>query len=338
MSGKQRGPTTSLAKRGQSVGLANLQGNRRLSLQEIAVITQIPRSTCSDIIRFSVLRMSETHILNPCSEENLCPKPTAVKGQCQVLSQEEKERVIAIALQNTLHCRKPLHELISEAGLRICSNTLSNVLSSDGIHRCRPTKKPFLTANAKAARLVRALKYRNFDFKKVLFTDESLFESSALRSAHAKGVLRRAGEEYLPQNLDRHFTKGSAAMLWGGIMHGYAGSQLPYYFFPTPVETPAEKQAAILHLECEFGMDTADYEYFTALGEPHSIPVIKTQSTKRKGGIDWYLYREGILRPKIFPFLFTQMTLRQQLLYFVEDGAPSHTKDYNISESLDNGF
>jgi len=335
---KQRGLTTSLSKRGQIVGLANLRGNRRLSLQEIADATNIPLSTCSDIIRFSTLRMAETNIPDPCSEENLRPRPTAIKGQNQALTAEEKARVIAIALQDAVHCRKPLHELVSESGLQICSNTLANVLSADGIHRRRPTQKPFLTANARAARLAWAIRYRDFDFKKVLFTDESLFEASALRSAHARGVLRRAGERYLPQNLDKRFPKGQAAMFWDGIMYGYAGSQLPYYFFPTPIETPAERQAAIGHLEREFSQDTEDYVYFTSLGEPHTIPVTKTGSSKRKGGVDWYLYWERILRAKIFPFLFTEMSKRQELLHFLEDGAPAHTKDYNIAEALDNGF
>jgi len=58
---KHRGPTTSLAKRGQIVGLANHKGNRRLSLKEIAAIMKISLSTCSDIIRLSVLHISETH-------------------------------------------------------------------------------------------------------------------------------------------------------------------------------------------------------------------------------------------------------------------------------------
>jgi len=209
---KQRGPTTSLSKRGQIVGLANLRGDRSLSLKEIADATNIPLSTCSDIIRFSKLRMAETNIPDPGSEENLRPRPTAIKGQNQALTAEEKARVIAIALQDAVHCRKSLHELVSESGLEICSNTLANVLSADGIHRRRPTQKPFLTANARAARLAWAIRYRDFDFKNVLFTDESLFEASALCSAHARGVLRRAGERYLPQNLDKRFPKGQAAM------------------------------------------------------------------------------------------------------------------------------
>ena len=70
----------SLATRGQIFGLANLQENRLLSLQEIATITKIPLSTYSNIVRFLVLRMTQTGIRDPCSEENLRPGPTAVKG------------------------------------------------------------------------------------------------------------------------------------------------------------------------------------------------------------------------------------------------------------------
>ena len=121
-------------------------------------------------------------------------------------------------------------------------------------------------------------------------------------------------------------------------MYGYAAPQLPHYFFPTPIETPAERQAAIGHLEQEFHQDTEDYLYFTSLGEPHTIPVTKSRSSHRKGGVDWYLYRERILRAKIFPFLFTEMSRHHELLYFLEDGAPAHIKDYNIAEVLDNGF
>ena len=32
------------------------------------------------------------------------------------------------------------------------------------------------------------------------------------------------------------------------------------------------------------------------------------------------------------------MSILHELLYFLEDGALSHTKDYNIAEVLDNGF
>ena len=91
-------------------------------------------------------------------------------------------------------------------------------------------------------------------------------------------------------------------------------------------------------MEREFTLDTEDYIYFTSLGEPHTIPVTKTRIGKRRGEVDWYLYRERILRAKIFPFLFTEMSKRQELLHFLKDGDPAHTKDYNIAEALDNSF
>jgi len=118
---QQRGPTTSLSKRGQIVGLAHLPGPRRLPLREIAVASNVPISTCSDIIRLSTLRIGQTRVQDPCSEENLRPTPTAQKGHNESLTPLEKQRVIALALQDATHCRKPLHELIAECGLSICS-------------------------------------------------------------------------------------------------------------------------------------------------------------------------------------------------------------------------
>ena len=335
---QQRGPTTSLSKRGQIVALAKLPENMRLPLWEIAASTNVPISTCSDIIRRSILRIPQTWILDPCSEGNLRPAPTSQKGQNEALTAEGKKNVIALALQDATHCRKSLEELITESGLSISRNTLLNILAADGIHCCHPTKKPYLTAKAKAARLEWALKYQNFNFTKVLFTDKSHFEASTLRSSRARGVLRRAGKEYLAQNQERRFPKESAAMFWGGIMSGYDGFQLPYHFFPSPVETQAQWNASIVRLQQEFQIDTDDYNYFTGLGEPHTVPVHKTRSPKRKEGVDWYIYRDQVLHPKIFPFLFRQMTIRQELLYFMEDGALSHTKDYNVAKALDCGF
>ena len=77
---QQRGPTTSLSKCGQIVALANLPGNMRLPLREIAASTNVPISTCSDIICLSILCIPQTRILDPCSEENLRPALTSQKG------------------------------------------------------------------------------------------------------------------------------------------------------------------------------------------------------------------------------------------------------------------
>jgi len=116
--------TSSVAKPGQIVRLSNLRGNRRLSLKEIAVATNVSLSTCSEIIQLSTLCMLEIKIRDLCSEENLRSRATAIKGQNQALTEEDKKRVIEIALQDPLHGHKTLHELVSESELQICSNRL----------------------------------------------------------------------------------------------------------------------------------------------------------------------------------------------------------------------
>lgn len=228
--------------------------------------------------------------------------------------------------------------MIAESQINVSISTFSRILAADGIHRCKPMKKPFFTLIQKQNRFIFAQAYIGFDFTKVLFTDEVYFEPSSLRSNHAKGVLRQAGEEYLPRNLNRKFYRGKSAMFWGGILHGYSGSELPHHMFTNPIETKPQKAAAIIQLQHESEQDFQDWAYFTARGELHTFPLTKAQSTKRKGGIDWFVYRERILRSQVFPFLAAEMHSRGEKLFFLEDNAPAHVSRYNIAECLDNHF
>lgn len=128
---------------------------------------------------------------------------------------------------------------------------MRKVLAEDGIHRRKATVKPLLSDTQKANRLAFCLKYWYIDWQEVIFTDESYFETGALRKRRARGVLRRAGEEYRPQNMDHKFQGGATVMFWGAILYGYDGSVLPYHVHRTPYETDDEKSAAdfILHWE-----------------------------------------------------------------------------------------
>lgn len=254
------------------------------------------------------------------------------------LSEEQKQQLIALATQDASHCRKPLHELVTKLEFQICTNTAARVLAADGIHRCAPTTKPFLTVKQKEERLLFAQTHINFDFTHVLFQDESYFEPGRLRSMHAKGVLRCAGEQFLPRNINQKFSKVKSAVFWGGIMYGYFGAELPYYLFPNPFETTEEKIAATNLLLREFQWDTDDYNYFIGIDEQHTLLIKKSRSTKRKGGIDWFIYREQVLHAKVFPFLASQMDIHQVLLYYCEDNAPCHHSRFIEAERLDNGF
>ena len=103
---------------------------------------------------------------------------------------------------------------------------MSKVLAENKIHRRKPTTKPTLSPAQKAARLAFCYEHRNYDWKSVIFTDESYFETGSLRRRRARGVLRRAGEAYWPQNIQRKFAQGATVMFWGAILYDRSGMLL----------------------------------------------------------------------------------------------------------------
>ena len=58
---------------------------------------------------------------------------------------------------------------------------------------------------------------------------------------------------------------------------------------------------------------------------------LKTRGKNLKGGVDWYRYREEVLRPKLLPFC-KQVIEAYGECYLLEDGAASHTSDQNLEE------
>ena len=160
-----------------------------------------------------------------------------------------------------------------------------------------------------------------------MFTDESYFETGNLRSRRARGVLRRSGEEYLSRNMNRKFPKGASVMFWGCIRYNFNGEQLPYHVYKTPYETKKEEQIALEKLWDEYKYEVREHNFLGGMGIPVGLrPLLKERDKGRKGGIDWYLYREQILLPLFHPFI----ELYPDTI-IMEDNAPSHKSHYTIS-------
>lgn len=87
-------------------------------------------------------------------------------------------------------------------------------------------KKPILNDAQKARRLAFCYQHEGRNWQELIFTDESYFETGNLRSRRARGVLRRAGEAYEPQKIDRKFAPGATVMFWGAISYGKSGMYL----------------------------------------------------------------------------------------------------------------
>jgi len=105
--------------------------------------------------------------------------------------------------------------LLLLAGLDISGLTVQKVLAENGIHGRKHTEKPTLSPKQKASRLAFCLEYRYQDWEDVVFTDDSYFETGALRRRRARGVLHRAGAAFLSRNLNRKFPQGATVILPG---------------------------------------------------------------------------------------------------------------------------
>jgi len=108
--------------------------------------------------------------------------------------------------------------------------TVSKVLAENKIYRRKPTTKPTLRPAQQAARLAFCQEYREYEWRSVIFTDESYFETGSLRRHRARGVLCRAGEAYRPQNIQRKFAQGVTVMFWEAILYGKSG-MIDYYYY-----------------------------------------------------------------------------------------------------------
>lgn len=94
---------------------------------------------------------------------------------------------------------------------RISYNPINNYIKTLGGF-VRPTLKPTISEKNKEKRLSYCRKHSNFNFKNVLFTDESIFQLNA----NTLKVFVKKGHRY--PRAKRH-NPNSKIMVWGGISH-----------------------------------------------------------------------------------------------------------------------
>src|SRR5262245_49762137 len=57
-----------------------------------------------------------------------------------------------------------------------------------------------------------------------------------------------------------------------------------------------------------------------------------TRDRNTQGGIDWWRYREDVLKPKLYPWADSIARQTGQVVYIVEDNASPHAKAKRFSE------
>jgi hypothetical protein len=172
--------------------------------------------------------------------------------------------------------------------------------------------KPALTKDMKTKRWEFCIKYRHFDWRNVIWTDET-----SVVLGHKRGksrVWRRAEEKYKKHCIKRRWKGRKEFMFWGAFSYYIKG---PCHIWKD--ETAAEKKAAKRDLEERNTLveeaNRRMWELETGMrrmglrNKPGRKPQWRHTEkngafmrNKGKGGIDWYRYQEVILKKKLIPF------------------------------------
>ena len=105
-----------MAKRGQIIGYAMLEGRQKIGLKEISEKTGVLVTTCTNIIRTGRQWAGENGNADICANENLALLPNSVKEANEALTPAEKEHLVATTLQDADHCRMTFSQL-AQAGI-----------------------------------------------------------------------------------------------------------------------------------------------------------------------------------------------------------------------------
>lgn len=85
-----------------------------MKLVEIAELTGIPKSTCSNIISSAKARAQETGNPDLFADMNLAPRPTSVKGIGKVLTPAQEQALIELATSDREHRKMSYANLAKE--------------------------------------------------------------------------------------------------------------------------------------------------------------------------------------------------------------------------------
>ena len=113
--------------------------------------------------------------------------------------------------------------------------------------------------------------------------------------------------------------------------------------YVTPYESKNQKAEALLQLRREWVEENAEVERYNLVNlgveNPRPPPEVKERGKDRRGGIDWFIYRERILSPLLYPFITLVQAARPRVV-IMEDNAPAHIHHYHDSpqQQLASGF
>ncbi|KAF1972838.1 hypothetical protein BU23DRAFT_568679 [Bimuria novae-zelandiae CBS 107.79] len=288
------------------------------------------------------------------------------RGRDEILTQEQKDAIIAIATSTRNNREKQSWQAIKDGDFKdvapeISVTTFENVMYEAGYSRRRPGWKPPLTPNQERERYRWALahnpdKYEygdglGFDFKQVIFTDETparIGEERGMQRVWCKEDERY--DNYVKKDRNR---KDCCLQFYGAFRYNYKGPCYTYF-----EETEEEKRSADKALRKENAQRNCDDNILqgkarVALQVLQESDVNQRYNTRKKqyvpsqhdyrrggrtrGGVDGYRHREGALKA-VVPWI---NSLKEKGIpcLLLQDGAPAHksriSRDYLTVERIE---
>ncbi|KAF5312015.1 hypothetical protein D9619_003841 [Psilocybe cf. subviscida] len=130
----------------------------------------------------------------------------------------------------------------------VTEHQIREIAAAAGYHRRIARRKPFISDRSIMKRIQWAEINAETDWTKIIWTDETSFKTGK-RPGH-RYVTRRAGEEYLPENIDPTFRSGrKTLMVWACITHNRKGPIIRIKTVPQLTDENGKKKGGGLNAE-----------------------------------------------------------------------------------------
>lgn len=270
-------------KRSEVLGLSRGQ---RHSIRQIAKITLVPKSTVADIIK----RDNPNHKVK-------CGRP-------KVLSDRDMRRIDLYIKRDKETRRQTAKAIIHTLGLECSVQTFVRATKKLGYRRCAARRRPLLKKIDYKRRLQFAKEHKDWtvdDWKRVIFTDESIFKVGMERLS-VTYVWRKRGEEFHRDCVEPKIKQvGTGLMFWGSFRLGKLGPGLFFQLEPgQKINSTVYRDQILLGPLQQFAKDS-ESEIPHPIVMEDNAPVHKGVCTSERKRLNWEPYLHPPNSPDLNP-------------------------------------
>ena len=304
------------------------------SARKVAADMDIPRSTVERVAnRARKLSIQHRRPLADISNYQV----QLGRGRPTIFSQSQGDALAAYVTSSRIHRMKTAQQHIIDLKLQISVELFQNLMYERGLARRRCGWKTILNDTQRQARYQFALRYKAFNWRNVIYTDEA-----SIRGLEVRGYVRGWGlldDKYHKDMIQGKGDGYSMGMIWGAFAYGVKG---PVHFYRT--ETEEEKKTRAHQLDVENAEEQPNiwlaYMATEALktnpatgkrrgGKATSInnfakKKLKMRGDRSNGGIDWLIHRDGGLAKLVEWIQELRIKYPERDWVVYEDGARAH--------------